>query len=95
TQVKVTRPRASAQLSQEISLIGLRVDEALQRLDLYVDRAALAGLPQLRVVHGFGTGRLRRGVHEWLRDCPVVKGFRLGKQGEDPGGAGATLVTLR
>lgn len=93
--VKVSRPRVIGHVSQEINLIGLRVDEALQRLDLFVDRAGLAGLPELRVVHGFGTGRLRRGVQDWLRGCQVVKSFRLGKHGEDPGGAGVTLVSLR
>jgi DNA mismatch repair protein MutS2 len=77
----------------EINLLGLRVDEAIACLDQFLDRAVLAGLHEVRVVHGFGTGRLRAGVHEWLRTNRLIKGFRLGGE-KDPGGAGATLVTL-
>jgi DNA mismatch repair protein MutS2 len=46
-------------------------------------------------VHGFGTGALRRGVHEWLRQQRSVASFRIGKHQADPGGAGVTIVTLR
>ncbi|OGV63270.1 MAG: hypothetical protein A3K19_12875 [Lentisphaerae bacterium RIFOXYB12_FULL_65_16] len=93
-KVMVTRPRAVDAVPAELNLIGLRVDEALPRLETYLDRAVLAGLPEVRIVHGFGTGRLRAAVHESLRGCGLVRRFRLGRQGEDPGGAGATLVAL-
>ena len=92
--VKVTLPRASTVVPHEINLIGQRVDEALQRLDGYLDQALLAKLPTVRVVHGFGTGRLREGVHDYLRKQDAVKSFRLGRHAEDAGGAGATVVDL-
>lgn len=91
--VTLGRPRPAEPVPPEINLIGLRVDEALDRLDRYLDRAALAGLPEVRVIHGFGTGRLRAGIHQWLRTNRQIKGFRLGGE-KDPGGAGVTLVAL-
>jgi DNA mismatch repair protein MutS2 len=94
SRVFVTQPRSEGAVSVELNLIGLRVAEALPRLESYLDRAALAGLPEVRIIHGFGTGRLQAAVHEFLRGCGLVRRFRLGKQGEDPGGAGATLATL-
>ena len=92
--VKVTLPRSTKVVPHEINLIGQRVDEALQNLGGYLDRALLAKLPTVRVVHGFGTGRLREGVHAFLREQEGVKSFRLGRHGEDAGGAGATVVEL-
>jgi DNA mismatch repair protein MutS2 len=92
-RVTVLRPRPHEAVPTEINLLGLRVDEAIACLDQFLDRAVLAGLHEVRVVHGFGTGRLRAGVHEWLRTNRLIKGFRLGGE-KDPGGAGATLVTL-
>jgi DNA mismatch repair protein MutS2 len=91
--VTVARPRPQQAVTSEINLLGLRVDEGVARLDQFLDRAVLAGLSEVRVIHGFGSGRLRAGIHEWLRSNRVVKGFRLGGE-KDPGGAGATLVTL-
>jgi len=92
-RVNVARPRLQQAIPSEVNLIGLRVDEAILRLDQFLDRAAMAGLTEVRVVHGFGTGRLRAGIHEWLRTNRLVQRFRLGGE-KDPGGAGATLVTL-
>ena len=71
------------------------MDEALDRLDFFISHAMLANLEQVRVVHGFGTGALRRGIHEWLRQQRSVASFRIGKHQVDPGGAGVTMVTLR
>jgi len=92
-RVTVARPRLQGPAATEINLIGRRVDEALAELDLFLDRAVLAGVDEVRVIHGFGTGRLRQGIHDWLRLQRQVKRFRLGGE-KDPGGAGATLVNL-
>jgi DNA mismatch repair protein MutS2 len=92
--VKVSRPRV-ARSAQEIVLVGSRVDEALDKLDIFLSQAMLANMEEVRVVHGFGTGRLRQGIHDWLRQQRAVASFRLGKHEQDPGGAGVTIVTLR
>jgi DNA mismatch repair protein MutS2 len=94
TVVKVSRPRVQGRTPSEVNLIGLRVDEAIDRLEHFLDHALMAGQEEVRVVHGFGTGRLQKGVHDWLRRRREVTSFRLGKQGEDPGGAGATIIRL-
>lgn len=91
--VSVQRPRPQGPTATEVNLVGLHVDEALARLDQFLDRAALAGISEVRVIHGYGTGRLRAGIHEWLRTQKLVRRFRLGGE-KDPGGAGATVVTL-
>jgi DNA mismatch repair protein MutS2 len=94
TPVKVSRPRV-ARSAQEIVLVGSRVDEALDKLDVFLSHAMLANMEEVRVVHGFGTGRLRQGIHEWLRQQRGVESFRVGDHEKDPGGAGVTIVTLR
>ena len=76
----------------ELKLIGMRVEPALDEVDLYLDRALLAGLDQVRVVHGHGSGRLRQAVREHLRHHPAVAAHRPGRKGE--GGNGATVVSL-
>ena len=77
----------------EINLIGRTVDEATDELEKYLDRAFLAGLPRVRVIHGHGAGILRRGVREYLKNHPHVAGIEEAPQNE--GGQGATLVELR
>ena len=77
---------------EEIHLRGLRVEEALTKLDRYLNHAFLAGLFSIRVVHGKGTGTLRQVVREQLAKHPLVKSFRYGDWGE--GGAGVTIVEL-
>jgi DNA mismatch repair protein MutS2 len=77
----------------EINLIGRTVDEAREELEKYLDRAFLAGLPRVRVIHGHGAGILRRGVREFLKGHPHVAGIEEAPQNE--GGQGATLVELR
>ena len=79
--------------SNEINLIGQRVDEACANLDEFIDQAVLAGLSQIWVIHGMGTGRLRAGIHQYLKSHPNVAEFRLGKYGE--GETGVTVVTLK
>ncbi|HEY6487725.1 MAG: Smr/MutS family protein [Terracidiphilus sp.] len=80
-------------LRTEINLIGRTVDEATEQLEKYLDRAFLAGLPRVRVIHGHGAGILRRGVREFLKSHPHVAGVAEAPQNE--GGMGATLVELR
>lgn len=77
----------------EINLIGRTVDEATEELAKYIDRAFLAGLPRVRVIHGHGAGILRRGVREYLKGHPHVANLTEAPQNE--GGQGATLVELR
>lgn len=83
----------SFSVSPEINLIGLTVDEAVPKLDKYLDDAYLAHLPQVRVVHGRGTGALRAGVHKHLKRLKYVKEFHLGEFGE--GDTGVTIVTFK
>lgn len=82
-----------AAVSLELNLVGLRVEEALSRLEPFLNRASLSGLGEVRVVHGVGTGALRRAVRENLRGHPLVRSFRGGEQHE--GGGGATVVILK
>ena len=77
----------------EVNLIGLHVDEAMNKMDDYMDQAAVHGLKSFRIIHGDGTGRLRKAVHEKLRHNSKVKEFRLGMPQE--GGTGATIVTMK
>ncbi len=76
----------------EIHLRHLTADEALLKLDKYLDDAFMAGLYQVRVVHGRGTGTLRRVVRQQLAKHPLVKSYRPGDYGE--GGIGVTIVAL-
>jgi DNA mismatch repair protein MutS2 len=80
-------------MRMEINLIGRTVDEATDELEKYLDRAFLAGLPRVRVIHGHGAGILRRGVREFLKSHPHVATIAEAPQNE--GGQGATLVELR
>jgi DNA mismatch repair protein MutS2 len=80
-------------MRMEINLIGRTVDEARDELEKYLDRAFLAGLPRVRIIHGHGAGILRRGVREFLKNHPHVAGIEEAPQHE--GGQGATLVELR
>lgn len=82
----------SRTIKPEINLLGMTVDEAIMELDKYLDDACLSHLNQVRVVHGKGTGALRKGVHEYLKKQKYVKSFRLGEFGE--GDAGVTIVEL-
>jgi DNA mismatch repair protein MutS2 len=81
------------EMRMEINLIGRTVDEATEELEKYLDRAFLAGLPRVRVIHGHGAGILRRGVREFLKGHPHVATLAEAPQNE--GGQGATLVELR
>lgn len=76
----------------ELRLRRLTLDEALPRLNCYLHAAFMAGLPSVRIVHGKGTGTLRRAVHGILAEHPLVKSYRVAGRGE--GGLGVTIVEL-
>ena len=80
------------QVSAELNLIGQRVDDALEESDKFLDRALLEGKSAVRIIHGFGTGRLRTAIREHLRKHPAVKSWRPGAENE--GGDGATIAVL-
>lgn len=87
------RMNKSASISPEINLLGKTVDEAVAELDKYLDDAYLSHLASVRVVHGKGTGALRKGVHNYLRRQKHVKDFHLAEFGE--GDAGVTIVEFK
>ena len=93
TQTGKIKMSKSASVGVEINLLGKTVDEAVAELDKYLDDAYLAHLPSVRIVHGKGTGALRKGVHQYLRRQKHVKSFRLGEFGE--GDAGVTIVEFK
>jgi len=77
----------------EINVIGCTVEEATRRVDKFIDEAALAGRSELRIIHGHGTGALRRGLAEFLSSHPLVEAIRAGA--EDRGGAAITIAELK
>ena len=77
----------------EVNLIGMTTDEAVPVLEKYLDDAYLAGLPNARIVHGRGTGALKKAVHNRLKKLDYIKSFRLGEFGE--GDTGVTIVTFK
>ena len=93
TNIGKVKMSKSFSISHEINLLGRTVDEAISELDKYLDDAYLAHMPNVRVVHGKGTGALRSAVHAHLKRLKYVKEFRLGEYGE--GDAGVTIVTFK
>ena len=77
----------------EINVIGLTVHEAIPEVEAFLDSAVIANLEEVRIVHGMGTGKLRAGIHEFLRTQKRVSEYRLGKYGE--GDTGVTIVKLK
>ena len=95
-QVPESRERfvaPAASPGMELDLRGMQVDEALEALDDYLDKAYLAELPWVRIIHGKGTGTLRRVVRDFLRNHPLVARYRGGEEGE--GGDGVTIAYFR
>ncbi|HTW87687.1 MAG TPA: Smr/MutS family protein, partial [Candidatus Binataceae bacterium] len=89
---KVTVEVASNE-SGELNLIGARTAEALRKLEEFLDQAYLTNRAEVRIVHGIGSGALRKAIHEYLGDSPYAASFREAEPHH--GGAGATIVTLR
>ncbi|MED0679307.1 endonuclease MutS2 [Aneurinibacillus thermoaerophilus] len=102
-KLKSARPQATQQITRitsarepvrmELDVRGHTVEEAIIRIDKYLDEAVLSGLNQVSIIHGKGTGALGLGVQKYLRNHRLVKSFRWGGQGE--GGLGATIVELK
>ena len=88
---KTLAPRPMPSL--EINVIGQTVQEALVEVEAFIDSAVVANLEEVRIVHGVGTGKLRAGIHEFLRKHRNVAEFRLGKYGE--GETGVTIVKIK
>lgn len=85
--------RRSENIKMDLDLRGYNVEDGIREIDQFLDDALLAGLHSVSIIHGHGTGVLRKGVHEYLRQHRNVKSFRLGGQGE--GGVGATIAELK
>jgi DNA mismatch repair protein MutS2 len=82
----------SGEIGAELNLVGQRVDDAIEASDRFLDRALLEGKSAVRIIHGFGTGALRKALREYLRKHPAVKSWRPG--GDNEGGDGATVAVL-
>ena len=80
-------------VSPELDLRGERYENALNRVEKYIDDALLAAYPRVSIIHGKGTGALRQGVQEYLRNHRAVKSIRFGEQAE--GGSGVTIVEFK
>ena len=91
--VTISRQPATEPSGVEINLIGCTVEEATRRVDKFLDQAALAGSSQIRIIHGHGTGALRRGLAEFLKTHPLVEAIR--NEAADRGGEAITLVELK
>jgi DNA mismatch repair protein MutS2 len=89
----VRTPKDTPSPGIELDLRGQQVDEALQNLEYYLDKAFLAGIPWSRIIHGMGMGRLRSAIRKRLKEHPQVKSFESGKENE--GGDGVTVVTYQ
>ena len=80
-------------LLTELNLIGSNVDDALVRLEKFLDDASITEQRTVRVIHGFGTGQLRRAIGDWLKTHPAVASFTAAPS--DKGGGGVTVVELK
>jgi DNA mismatch repair protein MutS2 len=80
-------------LLSELNVIGCSVDEALTRLDKFIDESTVTDQQELRIVHGHGTGQLRRAIADFLKDHPLVA--RISTAPQNQGGGGATIVELK
>ena len=91
--ITVTSQPGEGAASSEINVIGMRVEEATERVDKYLDEAALANQTRVRIIHGHGTGALRKGLGEFLKSHPLVA--RTAFETEEHGGKAVTVVELR
>lgn len=79
-------------VSSSLNLVGYHIDEGIATLDKYLDDCVIAGLKEVKIIHGYGSGKLKMAIHDFLKKKKIVKSFKLGN--ELDGGSGATLVTL-
>jgi DNA mismatch repair protein MutS2 len=93
TGVTVHTETAAAAASEEINVIGCTVEEAVERVDKFLDDAALAAKPSVRIIHGHGTGALRRGLGKFLSTHPLVESIHA--EAEDRGGTAITIAELK
>lgn len=92
-KVTTNKESKAKTVSPEINIIGQNVDEAIYVIDKYLDNCASANISPVRIVHGKGTGKLREGIHSFLKKNPHVKSFRIGTFGE--GEMGVTVVEIK
>lgn len=93
-EAPVTKTKGTADyVKTELDLRGERYEDALLRVEKYIDDAVLAGYPRVNIIHGKGTGALRKGVQDYVKTHPNVKSSRPGEQGE--GGSGVTVLELK
>ena len=88
---KSLKPKPAPSL--EINLLGLTVSEALVEVEAFIDAAVVSNLEEVRIIHGVGTGKLRAGIHDFLRKHRNVAEYRLGQYGE--GETGVTIVKIK
>lgn len=93
SRTAVRGPAEPPSVEREIDVRGLSAEEGLERVERYIDRASIAGVPEVRIIHGKGTGTLKRVIEDLLRDSTLVESYRIGEPRE--GGWGATIVRLR
>lgn len=91
-RVRVSLPAGSGSPLPTLNLIGKRVEEAREKLEAYLDQAMVAGMEHVEIIHGFGTGRLRKGIHECLKELPYVSNYY--HPPADQGGQAVTVVEL-
>ncbi len=92
TTRKIIRSK-SGNIAREVDLRGLNLEEAIVKVEKYLDDACMAGHDEVTIIHGIGTGVLKKGIREWLKNNAHVKAMREGKYGE--GGMGVTIVTVK
>ncbi len=93
SSTRVIKSEASRKSSMELNLLGLTVSDAIQEADRFIDYAMMNNLHSIYLIHGKGTGALRKGLHDHLKKHPQVRSFRLGAYGE--GDSGVTVVELK
>jgi DNA mismatch repair protein MutS2 len=91
--VSVALQRENESVPSEINVIGHNVDDATREVEKFIDRAFLAGLPRVRIVHGSGMGILRKALRQFLQTHPHV--YSIAEPPQNEGGGGATVVELK
>lgn len=93
-EIPITRTKGTSDyVKPELDLRGERYEDAMARVEKYIDEAVLAGFPRVTIIHGKGTGALRTGVQNYVKSHPNIAGARAGAQGE--GGSGVTVLELK